>query len=224
MGNPGFHFPAACYANFTFRHCGGKSQARSSDQTRARSELMGEPPQQEAATKTYQAIPPLLLAEALGFSPQLLLDDIINIANDSIDDGVNGMEAFLEKWVEDRAVDHPGSENWDGNQEVEQGLVAFQTLLEFHTDMAFDYLEAWSLRNIFAVPFDLPIVLPHQQGLDLTVTPEQEQALMDEATELRAKIDEVRFATCVHDCRPTQRAATHSKAHPHQSTSRRRSA
>ncbi|KAF9044611.1 Mis12-domain-containing protein, partial [Hymenopellis radicata] len=150
---------------------------------------MSEPP---APAKPYQAIPPLLLAEALGFSPQLLLDDIINIANDSIDDGVNGMEAFLEKWVEDRAVDRPGSKNWDGNQEVEQGLVAFQTLLEFHTDMAFDYLEAWSLRNIFAVPFDLPIVLPHQQGLDLTVTPEREQELMDEATELRAKIEEQR--------------------------------
>jgi kinetochore protein Mis12/MTW1 len=44
----------------------------------------------------------LLLCEALGFSPQLLLDDIINISNNAVQDGVNGMEEFLVKWVEER--------------------------------------------------------------------------------------------------------------------------
>ncbi|CAA7257440.1 unnamed protein product [Cyclocybe aegerita] len=73
--------------------------------------------------------------------------------------------------------------------EVEQGLVAFQTLLEYHTDIAFDFFEAWCLRNIFMIPGDLPVVLPHQEGLDLTVTPEQEQELMDEIDELRKRLD-----------------------------------
>ncbi|KAF8231169.1 hypothetical protein L208DRAFT_1362514 [Tricholoma matsutake] len=141
--------------------------------------------------------PPLLLPEILGFSPQLLLDDIINIANNAVQDGVNGMEEFLQKWVDERAAREAG--DWDSTQEVEQGLVAFQTLLEYHTDIAFDFFEAWSLRNIFAIPYvdgegDLPVVVPHQEGLDLTCTAEreQEQELMDECEELRRKIDNQR--------------------------------
>ena len=58
------------------------------------------------ASASTQATPTttssLLLCEALGFSPQLLLDDIINIANNAVQDGVNGMEEFLVKWVEER--------------------------------------------------------------------------------------------------------------------------
>ncbi|KAG6877565.1 hypothetical protein C0993_006062 [Termitomyces sp. T159_Od127] len=132
----------------------------------------------------------LLLPEILGFSPQLLLDDIINIANNAVQDGVNGMEEFLEKWVEARAERQ--KDGWDSTQEVEQGLVAFQTLLEHHTDIAFDFFEAWSLRNIFAIPPDLPIVVPHQQNLDLTRPPEREQELMDELEQLRRQLDSER--------------------------------
>jgi kinetochore protein Mis12/MTW1 len=139
--------------------------------------------------------PPLLLPEILGFSPQLLLDDIINIANNAVQDGVNGMEEFLQKWADERAVREGG--DWDSTQEVEQGLVAFQTLLEYHTDIAFDFFEAWSLRNIFAIPNGvgegvLPVVVPHQEGLNLTCTAEREQELIDECDELRRKIDNVR--------------------------------
>lgn len=137
---------------------------------------MSEPP------SAPQRVPPVLLPEALGFSPQLLLDDIINIANNAVQDGVNGMEGFLEKWAR---------EEGDSTHEVEHGLVAFQTLLEYHTDLAFDMFEAWSLRNIFAIPPDLPLVLPHQEGLDLTHTPEREKELMDEIADLRRKIDNV---------------------------------
>lgn len=132
----------------------------------------------------------LLVTEILGFSPQLLLDDIINIANNAVQDGVNGMEEFLERWANARA-ERDGND-WGMTQEVEQGLVAFQTLLEYHTDIAFDFFEAWSLRNIFAIPPDLPIVLPHQQNLDLTHTPERERELMDEMEDLRKKLDNVR--------------------------------
>ncbi|KAF8061809.1 Mis12-domain-containing protein [Lyophyllum atratum] len=141
-------------------------------------------------THQAQLAPPLLLPEILGFSPQLLLDDIINIANNAVQDGVNGMEEFLEKWADARAEREGG--DWDSTQEVEQGLVAFQTLLEYHTDIAFDFFEAWSLRNIFAIPPGLPIVLPHQQGLDLSTTPEREQELMEELEELRKQLDNQR--------------------------------
>ncbi|KAF5313586.1 hypothetical protein D9611_010153 [Ephemerocybe angulata] len=183
----------------------------------------------------------LLLCEALGFSPQLLLDDIINISNNAVQDGVNGMEEFLVKWVEDREERHAkkpkepeppakgkkgkkktvlnarlsaifsikaqAKEPEDMTQEIEQGLVSFQTLLEYHTDVAFDFFEAWSLRNVFMIPPELEnggvIVLPHYEGADLTVTPtggsskleEKERDLVDEIEELRKRLDEQRRLT-----------------------------
>jgi len=145
----------------------------------------------------------LLLCEALGFSPQLLLDDIINIANNAVQDGVNGMEEFLEKWADERVASGEASNSTIDatTHEVEQGLVAFQTLLEYHTDIAFDFFEAWCLRNIFMIPPDLPIILPHQERLDLTTTAEQEQEAMDEVEELRKRLDGVGFLrSCPYIC------------------------
>lgn len=135
----------------------------------------------------------LLLCEALGFSPQLLLDDIINIANNAVQDGVNGMEEFFQKWAAERGPrGEPSQMSVDATtHEVEQGLVAFQTLLEYHTDIAFDFFEAWCLRNVFMVPPDLPIVLPHQAALDLTVSPDQEEDLIREVNTLRKRLDNV---------------------------------
>lgn len=131
----------------------------------------------------------MLLAEALGYSAQLLLDDIVNIANDAVQDGVNGMESFLQTWADGR-VERTGGD-WDSTHQVEQGLVAFQTLLEYHTDLAFDFFEIWSLRNIFVIPPELPVVLPHHNGLDLTHTRETVQDLLTRVEELRQKIENV---------------------------------
>ncbi|KAG5351450.1 hypothetical protein C0989_006411 [Termitomyces sp. Mn162] len=154
----------------------------------------------------------LLLPEILGFSPQLLLDDIINIANNAVQDGVTGMEEFLEKWVEARAQRQ--TDDWDSTQEVEQGLVAFQTLLEHHTDIAFDFFEAWCLRNIFAIPPGLPIVVPHQQNLDLTQPPEREQELLDELDELRKQLDSQRKLRrmYLHALKASERQRKHEEA------------
>ena len=151
------------------------------------------PSNSQGVTKTTH---PLLICEALGFSPQLLLDDIINTANNAVQDGVNGMEEFLQKWADENPAKTQSGSGLESDaimHEVEQGLVAFQTLLEYHTDIAFDFFEAWSLRNIFMIPSDLPIVLPHQEGLDFTVTVEKEQELVDEVEQLRKRLDEVRF-------------------------------
>ncbi|EIW85478.1 Mis12-domain-containing protein [Coniophora puteana RWD-64-598 SS2] len=140
-----------------------------------------------SASAPPPSVPSVLLPEILAFSPQLLLDDVINYANDAITTNVDGMEEFLTRWAQNRTK-KPGEE-WDSTQEVEKGLVAYQTLLESHTDIAFDFFETWSLRNIFAVPPDLPIVVPHQEGLDLSCPPEREVELMTEIEELRKKID-----------------------------------
>ena len=45
---------------------------------------------------------PLLICEALGFSPQLLLDDVINTDNNAVQNEVNGMEEFLQKWANEK--------------------------------------------------------------------------------------------------------------------------
>ncbi|TFY82311.1 hypothetical protein EWM64_g1699 [Hericium alpestre] len=132
-------------------------------------------------------VPSVLLPEILSFSPHFLLDDIVNIANHAVGDTVDAMEKFIVRWADERT-----SEEWDSTQDLEQGLVAFQTLLEFHTDIAFDFFEAWSLRNIFAIPADLPIVVPHQAGLDLEQSPGKEAELLGEIEELRRKIDNSR--------------------------------
>ena len=114
---------------------------------------------------------PTLVPELLGFSPQMLLDDIISATADAILQCLQAMEPFMQRWADARTAanasgvkttnkDAPGEEEWDGLGVVERGLVAFQTLLEAHTDIAFDFFEAWSLRNIFALPADLPVVAP----------------------------------------------------------------
>jgi kinetochore protein Mis12/MTW1 len=137
--------------------------------------------------------PTVLIPEVLSFSPHFLLDDTINIANDGVGRAVDAMEDFLNRWAETRLERDP---DWAdaADKELEQGLVSFQTLLEFHTDIAFDFFEAWSLRNIFAVtPPDLPLVVPHQAGLDLDhQSPEKEAELLAEIDELRRKIENVR--------------------------------
>lgn len=130
-----------------------------------------------------------LVPELLGFSPQLLLDDIISAAADAIFKCLQALEEFMQNWASKRA-EAVGNE-WDGVEAVEQGLVAFSTLLEFHTDIAFDFFEAWSLRNIFAVPPGVPLVAPHHAGRNLHTKPEEETELMTEIEELRRKLENV---------------------------------
>ncbi|KAI0784038.1 Mis12 protein-domain-containing protein, partial [Abortiporus biennis] len=142
-------------------------------------------------------VPSVLLPELLGFVPQYLLDDIIDTANDEARIAVDAMEAFLHKWVQTRKSDSnpsSSSNDWDPTTEIEQGLVAFQTLLYSHVDIAFDFFEAWSLRNIFNInppPDQLPLVVPHQQGLDLEDEKgrEKEVDLLAEIGELRRKLN-----------------------------------
>ena len=136
-------------------------------------------------------VPSVLLPELLGFVPQFLLDDIIDTANDAVRQAVDAMEGFLRRWVENRKQ-NKAADDWDPSQDLEQGLVAFQTLLYSHVDIAFDFFEVWSLRNIFAVTPGLPVVAPHQRALDLTTPDNAESDLLIEIETLRRKIHAVR--------------------------------
>jgi len=147
---------------------------------------------QQTQQSVSKPTPTVLIPEVLSFSPHFLLDDTINIANDGVGRAVDAMEDFLNRWAETRLEREP---EWAdaADKELEQGLVSFQTLLEFHTDIAFDFFEAWSLRNIFAVtPPDLPLVVPHQACLNLDPQPpEKETELLAEIDELRRKVENV---------------------------------
>lgn len=147
---------------------------------------------QPLTSSSSKATPTVLVPELLSFSPHFLLDDIINITNDGVGRAVDAMEDFLNRWADTRLEREP---DWDADKELEQGLVSFQTLLEFHNDIAFDFFEAWSLRNIFAVPPELPLVAPHHAGLDLDQPPETEAELLAEIDELWRKIEKVRLPT-----------------------------
>jgi kinetochore protein Mis12/MTW1 len=136
------------------------------------------------------SIPPIILPEILGFSPHLLLDDIVDIANDAIRLTVNAMEGFILRWAQERAKNAP--KDWDGKAESEMGVISLQTLLESHTDLAFDALEAWSLRNIFTLDPELPIVLPHHRHLNLHEPDGADTALMHRIEELRRQLANVR--------------------------------
>ncbi|KAI0259079.1 Mis12 protein-domain-containing protein [Gloeopeniophorella convolvens] len=138
---------------------------------------------------TSSTTPTVLIPELLSFSPHFLLDDMVNIANDGVGRAVDAMEDFLNRWAEARLQREP---DWDAEKDLEQGLVAFQTLLEFHADIAFDFFEAWSLRNIFVVPDGLPLVAPHHAGLSLDQPANKEAELLAEIDELRRQVDNQR--------------------------------
>jgi kinetochore protein Mis12/MTW1 len=129
----------------------------------------------------------VLLAEILGFQPQYLLDDIFNVAQEAALSTVNAMQEYLNRWAERR-----GHTGWTAAEEIEQGLVSLQTLLDTHVDQAFDFFEVWTRRNILTVSLnDGPLVLPHQEGLDLGVKQGREVELMAEIEELRRKKENV---------------------------------
>jgi len=44
----------------------------------------------------------MLVTEILGVHPQLLLDDIINGANETIYESVDSLEDFLRGWIEEK--------------------------------------------------------------------------------------------------------------------------
>ena len=143
-----------------------------------------------------KAAPPVLLPELLGVSPHLVLDTIVNISNDSVEHCVDAMEKFLVGWDEKRRerVKEIGGDDWDSKQEIEQGIVSFQTLLESHMDIALDFFEVWCMRNIFTIPAGLPIVVPHQAGLTLDQPASREQELLAEIDDLRRRIQLVRIS------------------------------
>jgi kinetochore protein Mis12/MTW1 len=163
---------------------------------RVRFPTMSAPTTSNAPASGAEAI---LLPELLGFVPQFFLDDIFGVAQEAANHTVDAMESYLGRWAQSRPQSQTESGK-DADEDIEQGLVAFQTLLESHVDQAFDFLEAWSLRNILMVPSHLPVVVPHQRGLDLDSPAEKEMELLAEIEDLRRRVDNVRPHLSMTSC------------------------
>jgi hypothetical protein len=58
--------------------------------------------QGQILTMSRQNADPMLVTEILGVHPQLLLDDIINGANETIYESVDSLEDFLRDWIEEK--------------------------------------------------------------------------------------------------------------------------
>jgi len=61
---------------------------------------------------------PMLVTEILGVHPQLLLDDIINGANETIYESVDSLEDFLRGWVEEK--EKAGADGDELRKELDQ--------------------------------------------------------------------------------------------------------
>lgn len=61
---------------------------------------------------------PMLVTEILGVHPQLLLDDIINGANETIYESVDSLEDFLRGWIEEK--EGAGADGDELRKEVDQ--------------------------------------------------------------------------------------------------------
>lgn len=132
----------------------------------------------------------LLLTEILGASPQILLDDYTNIAHDNVRQTTEALEGGVRDWIE-REV--PTEQQTACLAELESGVIALQTLIDSHSDYAFDLFEVWVWRNIFSVPANVAqhLVMPHHKGLDLTITEERESEARAELAILRRRFEAV---------------------------------
>ncbi|KAH7105961.1 Mis12 protein-domain-containing protein [Auriculariales sp. MPI-PUGE-AT-0066] len=143
--------------------------------------------------------PGRLVTEILGFPPEALISDMVNGIHESVHPALEAVHAELRTWSEERESTNNAQRDEDLRLEIEEGLIAFQTLLESQNDTVADTFEAYSLRNIFTVERGKvagtedprvmrQVVVPHYEGLDLDITGREENELWVELDELMRKI------------------------------------
>ncbi|KAH8822877.1 Mis12-domain-containing protein [Flagelloscypha sp. PMI_526] len=135
----------------------------------------------------------LLLAEILGFSPALMLDDIVDITTNTSYEAIRAMEQLIETWGNDTQSHKKPHTEAQISAESRDGIAVFESLIVNVSDTAVDSFENWCQRNVFDLSLDLPYVLPKQEGAQMDATPEKEQELLRELDELREKIHQRRL-------------------------------
>ncbi|CAG8530541.1 1803_t:CDS:2 [Acaulospora morrowiae] len=116
-----------------------------------------------------------ILIEHFEFSPISVIDDVIDSVNELMYQALIGLERFVEKKSK-------------SEEEIEQGMHQVETLLETLIDHNFDMFELYVMRNIFAIPENVKIVLPHQEGMDYTLDQSKEDQIDKELELMRKKV------------------------------------
>lgn len=135
----------------------------------------------------------LLLTEILGVAPQTLLDDYVNVGNENVRNITESIEETLEYFISNPSSGLSQSERDAYKNELETGIIEFQTLLDSHTDWSFDKFETWCWRNTFMISPEVMkcMAVPHQKGLDLTISEREEKETREELAFLRGKLEAV---------------------------------
>ncbi|KAF9134272.1 hypothetical protein BGW39_007582 [Mortierella sp. 14UC] len=146
--------------------------------------------QQESWVKGRQVYQQQLLTEHFGFSPLSFVDDVINSVNNMIYQASMALQEFVENEMEAWAVQNRRNlaRDYDAKVESAKGMHKFETLLEAAVDKNFDRFELYALKNLFGVPEDVDIVLPHYEALDFGIGADREEALDQELEMLRQQV------------------------------------
>ncbi|KAK3838309.1 MAG: Mis12 protein-domain-containing protein [Linnemannia elongata] len=146
--------------------------------------------QQESWIKSRQVYQQQLLTEHFGFSPLSFVDDVINSVNNMIYQASMALQEFVENEMEAWVIQNQSQlpKNYDAKVESAKGMHKFETLLEAAVDKNFDRFELYALKNLFGVPEDVDIVLPHYEALDFGIGADKEEALDRELELLRQQV------------------------------------
>ncbi|KAF9159286.1 hypothetical protein BGX20_003016, partial [Mortierella sp. AD010] len=144
--------------------------------------------QQDSWIKARQIHQQQLLTEHFGFSPLSFVDDVINSVNNMIYQASMALQEYVEVQMDDMAVRSALPEDTDVKAECGKCMHKFETLLESSVDKNFDRFELYALKNLFGVPEDVDIVLPHYEALDFNIGVEKEQDLDEQIEILRRKL------------------------------------
>lgn len=108
-----------------------------------------------------------LTTQLVGLDARILVNEITENAREVLTAHVNGIEAWaleVSRKMKDPLVSREVKIVRAFRvsclvTDLDQGMHAFETLLESHVDKAFDKFAAWALRNAFEIPSDAPVVL-----------------------------------------------------------------
>ncbi|KAF8985700.1 hypothetical protein BGZ46_002445 [Entomortierella lignicola] len=144
--------------------------------------------QQDTWIKARQIHQQQLLTEHFGFSPLSFVDDVINSVNNMIYQASMALQEYVETQMDDLAGSNLLPDDVRVKDESAKCMHKFETLLESAVDKNFDRFELYALKNLFGVPEDVDIVLPHYEALDFNIGVEREQQLDEQLEVLRRKV------------------------------------
>ncbi|KAI8142988.1 Mis12 protein-domain-containing protein [Fennellomyces sp. T-0311] len=117
-----------------------------------------------------------LLAEFFGFLPVQFADEVYNAYNYVFYTALESLEQFLQ--------------SLDGlnDRDIKDSMQQFEKKVEEVVDANFNIFERYLYDNILMVPKSIDPPMEHYDGLDLSVTEEQEELLDQELEQYRKSV------------------------------------